>query len=123
MKVSGFTIIRNAIKYDYPIKEAILSILPVCDEVIVLVGNSDDNTKALIESIGESRIKICWDDSLREGGKVLAAETNKAFEKIASDSDWAFYIQGDEVFHEHGIDAVNDAMKKYKDTKEWRDCC
>ena len=121
MKVSGFTIIRNAIKYDYPVKEAILSILPVCDEVIVLVGNSDDNTRALIESIGESRIKIydsVWDDSLREGGKVLAAETNKAFGKIASDSDWAFYIQGDEVFHEHGIEAVNDAMKKYKDTKE-----
>jgi glycosyltransferase involved in cell wall biosynthesis len=51
MKVSGFTIVRNAIKYDYPIIEAITSILPICDEVIVAVGNSDDDTLGLIRSI------------------------------------------------------------------------
>jgi hypothetical protein len=121
VKVSGFTFIRNAIKFDYPIKEAILSILPVCDEVVVMVGNSEDNTKELIQSINNPRIKIfdsVWDDSLREGGKVLAVETDKAFNKISPDSDWAFYIQGDEVFHEHGIEAVNDAMRKYKDNKD-----
>ncbi len=120
MKVSGFTFIRNAVKYDYPITEAILSILPLCDEVVVMVGNSEDNTRELIESIGDSKIKIfdsTWDDTLREGGKVLAIETDKAFDKIAPDSDWAFYIQGDEVFHEHGIEAVRDAMVKYKDDK------
>jgi len=121
LKVSGFTFIRNANKYDYPVREAILSILPLCDEVIVMVGNSEDNTKELIQSINDPRIKIydsIWDDSLREGGKVLALETNKAFDKISADSDWAFYIQGDEVFHEHGTEAVNDAMKKYKDNKD-----
>ncbi len=121
MKVSGFTFIRNAVKYDYPIREAILSILPLCDEVIVMLGNSEDNTRELLESIGDNRIKIydsTWDDSLREGGKVLAAETNKAMAKISPDADWCFYIQGDEVFHEHGMDAVKDAMIKYKDVKE-----
>ena len=121
MKVSGFTFIRNAVRYDYPVREAIRSILPVCDEVIVMVGNSDDGTRELIESIGDHRIKIfdsVWDDSLREGGKVLAEETNKAFGKVSPDSDWAFYIQGDEVFHEHGIEAINDAMKKHRDNKQ-----
>lgn len=118
MLVSGFTFIRNAVKYDYPIKEAILSILPLCDEVVVALGNSDDNTRELLESIGSDKIKIfdsVWDDSLREGGRVLAEETNKAFDRISSDSDWAFYIQGDEVFHEDGIQAVREAMIKYKD--------
>jgi len=42
MKVSGFTFVRNAVKYDYPIVESISSILSVCDEFIVCVGNSDD---------------------------------------------------------------------------------
>ena len=51
MKVSGFTFIRNAIKYDYPIVEAIQSILPLCDEVVVAVGNSEDDTLALIQNI------------------------------------------------------------------------
>jgi len=121
LKVSGFTFIRNAVKYDYPIKEAILSILPLCDEVIVMLGNSGDGTRELLESIGDHRIKIydsIWDERLREGGKVLAEETNKAFDKVSPDSTWAFYIQGDEVFHEHGLTAVKDAMLNYKDKPE-----
>jgi hypothetical protein len=103
MKVAGFTFIRNAVKNDYPIVEAINSILPLCDEFIVAVGNSDDGTRELIENIGSPLIKIIdtvWDDSLKEGGKVFAVETDKAFAAISPDVDWAFYIQGDEAVHE-----------------------
>jgi hypothetical protein len=85
MKVSGFTFVRNGVKYDYPVVESILSILPVCDEFIVAVGNSEDNTLELIKSINDPKIKIIetiWDDSLREGGRVLAVETDKAFDAI-----------------------------------------
>ena len=117
MKVSGFTVIRNAIKYDYPILEAIQSILPMCDEVVVAVGNSDDNTLELIQNI-DPKIRIIetiWDDSLREGGRVLAVETDKAYAAISADSDWAFYIQGDEVIHEKYHPAILAAMQKYKD--------
>jgi glycosyltransferase involved in cell wall biosynthesis len=112
MKVSGFTFIRNAIKLDYPIVEAIRSILPICHEVIVAVGNSDDDTLKLVQNI-DPKIKIIetvWDDSLREGGHVLAAETNKAFQAISSDSHWAVYIQGDEVMHEDYHDNIRKAM-------------
>jgi hypothetical protein len=118
MRVSGFTIVRNAIKYDYPIKEAILSILPLCDEVIVAVGNSEDDTLGLIRSIPSNKIKIIetiWDDNLREGGKVLAAETNKALDEISKESDWAIYIQADEVMHEKYYDNILKAMLEYKD--------
>lgn len=118
MKVSGFTIVRNAIKYDYPIVEAITSILPLCDEVIVAVGNSDDATLELIRSISSDKIKIIgtvWEESLRKGGKVLADETNKAFAAISKDSDWCFYIQGDEVIHEKYLPAIKSAMQHYKD--------
>jgi hypothetical protein len=120
MKISGFTFVRNAIKYDYPIVEAITSILPICDEVVVAVGNSEDDTLALIQSINSDKIKIVetiWNDSLREGGKVLAAETDKAFAAIASDSDWAFYIQGDEVIHENCLPVIKTAMLNYRDDK------
>jgi hypothetical protein len=103
MKVSGFTFIRNAVRNDYPIVEAITSILPLCDEFIVVVGNSDDGTRGLIDAINSPIIKVIdsvWDDSLREGGKVFAAETDKAFAAISPDADWCFYIQGDEAVHE-----------------------
>jgi len=120
MKVSGFSFIKNAIKYDYPILEAITSILPVCDEFVVAVGKSDDDTLEYIKSIDSPKIKIIetvWDESLRTGGKVLAVETDKAFAAISPDSDWAFYIQGDEVIHEKYLDTIKEVMVKYKDDK------
>ena len=58
MKVAGFTFIRNAIKYDYPIVEAVRSILPLCDYVVVAVGQSDDETLKLVQSIGSQKIRI-----------------------------------------------------------------
>ncbi|HNW99558.1 MAG TPA: hypothetical protein PKK00_14220 [Bacteroidales bacterium] len=120
MKVIGFTFVRNAIKFDYPIIEAITSILPLCDEFVVAVGKSEDATLELVKSINSTKIKIIetvWDDSLREGGRVLAVETDKAFAAISPDTDWAFYIQGDEVVHEKYYPAIFDAMKKWKDDK------
>lgn len=120
MKVTGFTIIRNAIKFDYPVVEAIASILPICDEFVVAVGNSEDDTLQLIKSINSPKIKIIetvWDDNLRQGGQVLAIETNKAFDAISKDVDWCFYIQSDECVHEKHLASIKEAMTKYKDNK------
>ncbi len=117
MKVSGFTFIKDALIYDYPIVEAIMSILPVCDEVVVAVGKSKDGTLELIQQINNPKIKIIeteWDEELREGGAVLAMETNKAFSAISPDSDWAFYIQGDEVIHEKYLDTIKTQMLAYE---------
>ncbi|HPE33250.1 MAG TPA: hypothetical protein PLI65_00475 [Bacteroidales bacterium] len=113
MKVSGFTIVRNGQKYDYPFTESIRSMLPLCDEVIVAVGNSDDDTLAMVRAINSPKIRILetvWDDSLREGGRVLAVETDKAKSAIASDTDWCIYLQADEVFHEKDYPEVRRAM-------------
>jgi len=121
MKVTGFTFIRNALIYDYPVVEAIRSILPVCDEFVVAVGKSDDATLELISRIDPAKIRIIetiWDDSLREGGQVLALETDKAYKTISNDTDWAFYIQGDEVIHEKYLEPVRNAMIKWKDHPE-----
>lgn len=121
MKVTGFTFIRNALIYDYPVVEAIRSVLPICDEFVVAVGKSDDNTLELISQIDPSKIRIIetiWDDSLREGGRVLALETDKAYKAISDDTDWAFYIQGDEVVHEKYLEPIKNAMLKWKDHSE-----
>ena len=120
MKVTGFTFIRNAVKYDYPVVEAIKSVLPVCNDFIVALGNSIDDTFALVRAIDKQKIKIVetvWDDSpaMKKGGKVFASETDKAFHAIPADSDWAFYIQGDEVIHEKYLDNIYASMEKFKD--------
>ncbi len=116
MKVSGFSFIRNATRFDFPIVEAITSVLPLCDEFVVAVGDSDDDTLALIEAIPSDKIRIIrttWDQTARAGGRVLAQETDKALAAISPDADWTFYIQGDEVLHEESIPAVRQAMQTY----------
>lgn len=118
MKISGFTIIKNAVINDYPVVESISSVLPVVDEMIVLIGDSEDNTEELIQNIKDPKIKIhhsVWNPALRKGGAVLAVETNKAFQLIDPKSTWAFYIQGDEVIHEKYLPAIKEGCQKYKD--------
>lgn len=117
MKISGVTIIRNAVINDYPVVEAIKSILPVVDEMIVAVGDSDDETEDLIKNICSDKIKIVhsqWDFSLRKGGSILAVETNKALAHISEDTNWIFYIQGDEVVHEQYHENIRRALQKYQ---------
>jgi glycosyltransferase involved in cell wall biosynthesis len=113
MKVSGFTFVRNVVKYDYPIVESIRSILPVVDEFIVNVGRCNDGTLELIRSIGDPKIKIVesvWDETLRKDGLIYAQQTNIALSHCTG--DWAFYIQADEVVHENDLPIIQEAMRR-----------
>ena len=117
MCITGFTIIKNAVKYDYPAVASIKSVLPLVNEMIVLVGDCDDDTEALIRSINSPKIKIhhsVWDPQLKKGGEVLAAETNKAFDLVPETGTWALYIQADEVIHEQYHETILAAAEKYK---------
>ncbi|GGI22881.1 glycosyltransferase family 2 protein [Pedobacter mendelii] len=114
MKVTGFTFIKDAIVNDYPIKEAILSVLPLCDDFIVALGNSTDETSALVKSINPEKIRTIdtvWNESLKEGGHVFADETNKALAAISKDADWVIYIQGDEAIHENYLPLIKKEME------------
>jgi hypothetical protein len=118
VKTAGFTFIKNAVLYDYPVVEAVLSLLPLCDYVVVAVGKSDDETLDLVRSIGDPKINIIetvWDDSLREGGRVLALETDKAFQAIPPEYDWCIYIQADECLHEQDYPTIRAGMEQWLD--------
>ncbi len=121
MKVCGFSFVRNAVKYSFPVVESVKSILPVCDKFIISVGDSEDNTLGLIQSIGSDKLEIIhsvWDDRLRKGGEVLAIETNKVLDVIPEEYEWVFYIQADEIVHEKFLDTIREAMERYADQPE-----
>ena len=121
MKVCGFSFVRNAEKFSYPVVESVQSILPVCDKFIMNVGNSEDRTMELIRSIPSDKIEIIestWDESTRKNGEVLSQETNKAFKQIPEDYDWAFYIQADEVVHEKYHDQIRKSMERWLEDTE-----
>jgi len=112
MKISAFTIIKNATKYDYPIVESIKSLEPYVDEYVVNLGDSEDNTDELINSNFASNPKFKIFKSIWEGkDKGMAFfrnQTNKALEQCTG--DWVFYLQGDECVHHDEMAKIRDAF-------------
>jgi len=109
MRISGFTMVRNATKYYFPIKESILSVLPIVDEFIVALGKGDhnDRTREEIGSINSDKIKIIdriWSEQDFIDGKIFANETSFALSQCTG--DWSIYLQADEVIHENDLKKI-----------------
>ena len=58
MKISAFTFIRNGTIFGFPYSESIRSVLPIVDEFVVNVGDSDDDTLEKIREIDDPKIRI-----------------------------------------------------------------
>ena len=116
MKVSGFTFIRNGSRLGYPYLESIRSVLPICDEFVVAVGASDDDTLERIRGIGSDKIRILetrWNESMRDRGFVYAQQ--KMIAQYNCVGDWAFYLEGDEVLHEDDLATIRASMQRHLD--------
>lgn len=116
MRVSGFTFVRNAVRYDFPVVEAIASILPIVDEFVVNVGKSEDDTLGLIRSIGDPKVRIIenvWDEAKQKDGVVFREQTDLALDECRG--DWAFYLQADEVVHEAELPRLRRLMEENLD--------
>ncbi len=107
MKIDGFTYIRNGIKMGYPFIPSIKSILPVVDQLFVVVGDSEDGTREAVEAIADDKIVIIdsvWDDEMRKSGQVFREQANIGLRE--SKADWLVHIQADEVILEDSRDAI-----------------
>jgi hypothetical protein len=107
VRISGFSFARNAVRLDYPLREALLSALPLVDELVVVVapGEPDDDTRGLVESLGDARLRIVdgvWDESRQH--LAYSDLTNLAL--TACGGDWCLYLQADEVLHEDDLPVV-----------------
>ena len=115
MKVSGFSFIKNASKLYIPVKESILSVLPLVDEFVIAVGDcdEDDTTRQDILSIESDKIKIIdtvWDTKTYSKNTEFARQTDIA--KNGCTGDWLIYIQADEAIHEDDFSTIKKAMEE-----------
>jgi len=116
MKVSAFTFIKNGEILGYPFVESIKSILPIVDEFVINVGQSEDDTLKIIQAIDSPKIRIIesqWNNHMKDRGYVYGQQ--KMIAQFNCTGDWAFYLEGDEVVHEEDLDKIYACMKKYKD--------
>ena len=112
MKISAFTFIKNGQILGYPFIQSIKSILPIVDEFVINVGLSEDNTLEEIKAIDNSKIKIIhsvWNDNMKDRGYVYGQQ--KMIAQFNCTGDWAFYVEGDEVYHEEDLDKIYQSMK------------
>lgn len=114
MKVSAFTFIKNGQILGYPFLQSIQSVLPIVDEFIINVGDSDDDTLLLVESISSSKIRIIksrWNDGMKDRGYVYGQQ--KMISQFNCTGDWAFYIEGDEIYHENDLNKIKSSMQDH----------
>lgn len=121
MKISGYTMGKNALKLYYPMRQSIESILPLVDEFIVVLGDSDedDTTRAEVEAIGNEKIRIVdteWDIEKYPRGMEHAHQTDIG--KKWCTGDWLFYLQSDEVVHENDLDNIRQRCRELLYDKE-----
>lgn len=116
MMVSGFTFLRNGSILGYPYIESLKSLLQVCDEIVVAVGQSEDDTLEQVRAIGDPRIRIIettWNENMHDRGFVYAQQ--KMIAQYNCRGDWAFYLEGDEVIHEADAPKIRAALEKHLD--------
>jgi glycosyltransferase involved in cell wall biosynthesis len=116
MKVSGFTFLRNARNNGYPFIESICSLLPIVDEFICVIGQSEDSTLEEVQNINDPKIKIiqsAWNEKMTDRGFVYGQQ--KMIAQYNCTGDWAFYLEGDEVLHEEELETIYGCMKKNLD--------
>jgi hypothetical protein len=114
MKVSAFTFIKNGQILGYPFIQSIKSILPIVDEFIINVGQSEDKTLDIIRSIKDKKVRIIeskWNDGMQDRGYVYGQQ--KMIAQFNCTGDWAFYIEGDEVYHEKDLEQIKKSMQMY----------
>ncbi|MFP4418857.1 MAG: hypothetical protein ACLFSB_16470, partial [Chitinispirillaceae bacterium] len=120
MKISGFSFARNAQKLYYPVAEAIKSILPICDEFVIAIGqgDEDDFTRKAVEDIGDPKVKIIdtvWHDQEKLRGNIYGQQTNIALNECSG--DWCFYIQAEEVVHEKYLPVMKSRCEQLLDDR------
>ena len=114
MKISAFTFIKNGQILGYPFLQSIQSVLPIVDEFVINVGDSEDETLKMIHSIKDAKIRIIeskWNDGMRDRGYVYGQQ--KMIAQFNCTGDWVFYIEGDEVYHERDLEKIRNSMKSH----------
>lgn len=100
MAIIGYTFISNMFKYDYPLYEAVHSLLPVVDRYFICECYSDDSTYAEIMKWAKEEPKILlkrhrWGDHY-----TIQQTLANCLLRLVDNGDWCFKLDADEVMHE-----------------------
>jgi hypothetical protein len=118
IKLYGFGVLKNGVKFDFPFRESLLSMEPITSMVYFALGDSEDITNLEFKKFSFVKtINTTWDKTLKDG-KVISSETNKALQFLKNDLSaselkkaWGLYLQADEVIHEDDFALIKNDLE------------
>ena len=109
--ISAVMVLKNGVLLGYPFVESILSILPVCDEFVIVEGYSDDETYHWLERLQQcypEKIVLSrerWPGGLRSGHAIGVMQT-QALKKCGG--RWMLLMQADEILPEENVRPIRE---------------
>lgn len=116
-RISAYTYCRNLVEMKYPAKECIASLLPVCDEIIILdASDKDDGTEALLKEIASIsngkvklfKAKVPWD---AKNHGVFDGQTKAAARELCT-GDILIQMDVDEILEEAYAEKLEKLLKE-----------
>lgn len=110
--LGGSIFTYNVDNFDYCYREAIQSLIVLCDEVVVMDCGSTDGTLATLRQIAAHEPKVrlvegaLWDCAPKHHRLAVLANQAKSY----LTTPWHFMLQADEVLHENSCQAVRNAI-------------
>ena len=107
--ISGFMIVKDALKQGYPFVEAVASSLSICDEFLISDGYSTDGTFEIVQKMAKlnKKIKVFrqeWPAARRY--TILGEVTNAIRRKCKY--EYMLSIQANEIIHEDSVDFIRE---------------
>lgn len=103
--LSAYSYLKNGLRFDYPFRESILSVIDWVDEMVIGVATDcEDETLAELQALARSHPKLrifaseVWRQNRGQEGEVIRLAAEEAMRQCRG--EWLWHVQADEVYHE-----------------------
>lgn len=117
-RLSAYSYLKNAERFDYPFIESLMSVMDVCDEVVVsYASDSEDDTTSHLQKLAQlfPKLKLFETDVWtiqRPGGETIALAATEAMQHC--NGDWLWHVQADEVYSRRDARKVRELIEMYQ---------
>ncbi len=114
--ISGCVAARNSVKFGYPLRECLESLVPICDEVVLAYDpTTDDGTPELAirlrDELGIVLFESPWDMNNMKKGLEIGHQSQVAMDACSPSTEWRLCVQQDEAFHEEDHSKIQELVR------------
>ena len=108
MKISAHCLVRNEARFVW---YSIMSVIDYVDEVLVWDNGSTDLTSKIVHLIRDPKIRF-------SDAKSMPLESARNAMIDATDADWIFVLDGDEIWYDDAMFKVRQEIGRFNDQKD-----